>query len=261
VLLSVTAQETGDTALNSLSNPDFVAVQRFCQLMTEKVAGVGLDVFVESNFREYMRVRRELAPNAIYNPTYDPDYSDLSMHNSFWLRAVDPSGKTVCMIAQRVLDTDNFLDDIRTLRLWHDRGRPGVKAALDVLDCGEAEGLSGRVGHSGGLYIDHAWRKRNLSGLLDHLSRGLLLKNFWFDHITAFIVKELAATGIGVKQYGWPDVGGRVDFDFLTGGKVWNLVFCHMDRAEVLRRMRHWLLWADRDSIEELQEVRELLVG
>jgi hypothetical protein len=69
--------------------------------MTEKIAGVGLDVFVESNFREYMRVRRELAPNAIYNPTYDPDYSDLSMHNSFWLRAVDPSGAATAGVVDR----------------------------------------------------------------------------------------------------------------------------------------------------------------
>lgn len=248
--------------MTPLSSTDFVTVQRFCQMMSEKIAAVGLDVFVETDFREYMRLRRELAPDAVLNPTYDPDYSDLTLHNSFWLRAVDPVGNTACTMAQRVIDTDCFLDEIRTMRLWHDRGRTDVRGWVEVVECAEAEALSGRIGHSGGLYIAPPWRRRNLSGLLDHLSRGLLLKNFWFDHITAVMMKELAATGIGVKQYGWPKVAGRIDSDLLSGDdRILNLMFCHMDRAEALSRMRHWLLWSDRDSIDELQQVRERLVS
>ena len=247
--------------MNALSNPDFVTVQRFCQLMTEKIAAVGLDVFVESNFREYMRLRREMSPATVHNPSYDPDYCDLNLHNSFWLRAVDPQGRTVCTMAQRVIDTECFLDDLRSMRLWHDRDRTDLKGYIDVIDCAGAEQLSGRIGHSGGLYIDPAWRKKNVSGLLDHLSRGLLLKNFWFDHITAVMMKELAATGIGVRQYGWPKVSGHIESNLFLGERILHLMFCHMDRAEVLNRMRHWLLWSDCDSIDELQKVRELLVS
>lgn len=245
--------------MTPLTNEEFATVQRFCQLMSEKIAAVGLDVYVESNFRDFIQLRRHLAPDAIQNPTYDPDHSNLSLHNAFWLRAVEPAGDTVAMIAQRVFDSNNFLDDVKTLRLWHDRPDPAA-GEIKIIDYGAAATLSGRIAHSGGLWIDPRYRKKNLSGLLDHLGRGLLLKNFWFDHITGFIVDRLAATGIATKQYGWRDVAGRVDFDFLTGGQVFSLGFCHMSRTEALARMEQWLLYPDANSVEELDKVGKILV-
>src|SRR5262249_35359467 len=182
-------------------------------MMSEKLAAIGVDVHVESNFREYRSLRQALSPNEVLSPTWDPVYSNLTFHNSFWLRAVDPAGLTIATMAQRFFDTPSFLDEIRSERLWHDRGRPNVRGRFGVVDCIAAAGLSGRGGRSGGLWIAPRWRKRNLSGLLDHLSRGLLLRNFWFDHITAVMIDRLAATGIGKKQYGWPHIGGRVEFD------------------------------------------------
>ena len=246
--------------MTPLTNEEFATVQRFCQLMSEKIATVGLDVYVESNFNDFIRLRRRLAPGSVQNPTYDPQHSALSLHNAFWLRAVEPGGDTVAMVAQRVLDTDDFYADLQSLRLWHDRPS-GTHAVIDIVDCHSAKGMSGRVGHAGGLWIDPHWRKKNLSGLLDHLGRGLLLKNFWFDHITAFIINNLAATGIAVKQYGWPEIEGRVDFDFLTGGTVYTLHFCHMNRAEVLARMNQWLLLPEYNSVEELDKFGKVLAN
>lgn len=243
--------------MNPLSNADFATVQRFCQLMSDKIAALGVDVHVESNFREYALLRRALSPGEILNPTWDPDHSHLTLHNAFWLRAVDVEGRTIATIAQRVMDTDSFLDDIRSQRLWHDKGALPARGRMGVVDCPSAAGLSGRVGHSGGLWIHPDYRRRNLSGLLDHLSRGLLLKNFWFDHITAVIVDKLAATGIRTKQYGWPRVDGRIEFDLYLD-RLYTLVFCHMSRAEALTRMRYWLLNPEHDSIESLQKVWEL---
>jgi hypothetical protein len=243
--------------MQPLSNAEFVVVQRFSQMMSEKIAAVGVDVHVESNFKEYAALRRSLSPQEVLSSTWDPDYSDLTFHNSFWLRAVDSHGQTVATMAQRFMDTASFLDDIRSERLWHDRGRPDVHGRFGVVECAAAASLSGRVGHSGGLWIHPEWRKRNLSGLLDHLSRALLLKNFWFDHITAIMIDRLAATGIGTKQYGWPHIDGRFEFD-LYRGKLYNLIFCHMSRADALSRMRYWLLNPEHDSVESLQKVWEL---
>jgi hypothetical protein len=245
--------------MNPLTNEEFATVQRFCQLMSEKIATVGLDVYVESNFRDYIRLRRLLAPGSVQNPTYDPEHSILSFHNAFWLRAVEPNGDTVAMVAQRVLDTDNLLDELKSLRLWHDQANR-VDAVIDIVDCEAAAHLSGRIGHAGGLWIDPTYRKKNLSGLLDHLGRGLLLKNFWFDHMTAFIAENLAATGIATKQYGWPDVEGRVYFDVLAGGPAIPVGFCHMSRAESVARMTEWLLFPECNSVQELGEVGKILV-
>jgi hypothetical protein len=244
--------------MTPLTNEEFATVQRFCQLMSEKIATVGLDVYVESNFRDFMTLRRSVAPNTVQNPTYDPDHSNISLNNAFWLRAVEPGGQTVAMVAQRVFDCANFLDEVRSLRVWHDRGP--VVDEIQVVDGGAAATLSGRIGHAGGLWIDPGWRKRNLSGLLDHLGRGLLLKNFWYDHITAFIAEDLAATGIAARQYGWPAVEGRFYFDFLAGGKTVPIGFCHMSRAASITRMNDWLLLPECNSVEELGKFGKILV-
>jgi hypothetical protein len=205
-----------------------------------------------------MRLRRQVAPNTVQNPSYDPDHSNISLNNAFWLRAVEPGGDTVAMVAQRVLDTDNFFEDLRSLRLWHDR--PGtIHGEIEIVDCQSAAQLSGRIGHTGGLWIDPNYRKKNLSGLLDHLGRGMLLRNFWFDHITAFIAENLAATGIALKQYGWPDVEGRVYFDFLAGGAKVPIGFCHMSRVQSVAAMNHWLLLPECNSVEELNQVGKVL--
>lgn len=244
--------------MTPLTNEEFATVQRFCQLLSEKIAVVGLDVYVESNFRDFMKLRREVAPNTVQNPTYDPEHSNINLHNAFWLRAVEPGGDTVAMVAQRVIDTENFLEDLKSLRLWHDK--PGqVTGVIDIVDCSAAADLSGRIGHAGGLWIEPHYRKKNLSGLLDHLGRGLLLKNFWFDHITAFIAENLAATGIAVKQYGWPDVEGRVYFDFLAGGPMVPVGFCHMNRAQTVETMNRWLLLPEANSVNELNEFGKVL--
>lgn len=246
--------------MTPLTNEDFATVQRFVQLMSEKVAAIGLDVFVETNFNDYNKLRRELSPDTVQNPTFDPEHSNVSFHNAFWLRAVETNGDTVAMVAQRVLDTENFLEDLKKLRLWHDRPAtpPGV---LNVDGCEFARTMSGRVGHAGGLWIDPSFRKKNLSGILDHLGRGLLLKNFWFDYITGIISPELAATGIWAKQYGWESVDGKLSFDFFhPGGPMVAFGFCHMSRAKSLERMAQWLLVPEADSVEQLDQVGKLLV-
>jgi hypothetical protein len=245
--------------MTPLTNEEFATVQRFCQLLSEKMAVLGLDVYVESNFRDFMKLRRQVAPNTVQNPTYDPEHCNISLHNAFWLRAVEPGGDTVAMIAQRVIDTDSFLDEVASLRLWHDRPNP-LPGVLHVEHGEFAAALKGRVGHAGGLWIDPVYRKKNLSGLIDHLGRGLLLKNFWFDYITGIISPELAATGIATRQYGWSGVDGHFEFDFFfTGGKMVEFGLCHMSRASAVARMNQWLLYPECNSVEELNQVGKVL--
>ncbi len=230
---------------------DFATAEAFAELMLEKLEATGLKITIESDFAEFVRLRLAASPETPMNTTYDPSRVDLSLINAFWFRATDAAGDLVAMIGHRVFDSADLLADIATVKLWHDRAAPPGPFVYRTIDLEAARGLSGRMAHSGGLWIRPDWRKRNLSGYLDHLGRALMVRNFWFDHMTAFIVDKLAATGIGIRQYGFPGIRGWIEFDFFAFRAV-RLAFCHMTRAESLARMRLWLDDPEAENVAEL---------
>ena len=243
--------------MSDLTNSEFAVVQRFCQLLTEKIAGMGLDIYVEHDFQEFVRVRQALTPNYLLNPTYHPEYCKLTKQDSFWLRVVDSEGQTVATVAKRVLDSDCFHDDLVGLRLWHDADAPAPAVQSHGIDCESARALRGRIAHGGALWIASQYRKQNLSGLLADLCRGLVLRNIGYDHLTAFMSQELASTGIGTTRYGYPHVGGQMDVDFYHSGTITRLIFAHISKDETLEQMRAWLLFPSFNSLQALGKLRE----
>lgn len=230
-----------------LSVEDFETAETFSEFMLDKILATGARITIESDFAEFVRLRLAASPDTPMNTTYDPGHVDLSLVNAFWFRVTDPAGEVVAMIAHRVFDTVDLMKDIASIRLWHDRPAP-EPCVFRAIDLEAARGIAGRIAHSGGLWIRPDWRKLNLSGYLDHLGRALMIRNFWYDHMTAFIVDKLAATGIGIRQYGFPEIVGWIDFNFFTFRPV-RLAYCQMTRRESLRRMRNWLEQPEADNI------------
>jgi hypothetical protein len=239
-----------------LCDTDFAIVQRFCQLITEKIAEKELDVVYENDFREFVHYRQKVSPKHIINPTFHPEYSFLTPQNSFWLRAVDSQGRTIATCAKRILDTDCFHDELVSLRLWQEPGHPAPAVTFGSIDCEPARRLSGRIAHSGGFWVEPNWRKRDISGLLSDLGRGLALRNMGFDHITGVMLDDLAATGIGTKQYGYPHTEGLIEVTFYSD-KPSRLVFVHMSKEETIDQMQAWLLLPEGNSLEALNKVRQ----
>lgn len=234
-----------------LSLADFETAEAFSELMLEKLLRTGIRVTIESDFEEFVRLRLAASPETPMNTTYDPKRVDLSLINAFWFRVTNSAGEVVAMIAHRAFDSVDLMQDIASVRLWHDRPAPPEHCVFRAIDLEAARGVSGRIAHSGGLWIRPDHRKLNLSGYLDHLGRALMVRNFWFDHMTAFIVDKLAATGIGIRQYGFPGISGWIEFNFFTFRPV-RLAYCHMTRAESVSRMRRWLEQPEAENIAEL---------
>jgi hypothetical protein len=243
-------------AMKFLNDLEFAVTQRFCQLVSEKIATHELDVIIEHDFREFVRYRKEVSPKHIINPTFHPEYSNLTPQDSFWLRAVDSWGRTVATCAKRVMDTECFHEDLVSLRLWQGQDVPDPAVSFRSIDCQPAQWLSGRIAHSGGFWVEPDWRKRDISGLLSDLGRGLALRNLGFDHITGVMLNDLAATGIGTKQYGYPHTEGQIEVSFY-GDKPSRLVFVHMSKRETLDQMQAWLLFPEGNSLQALNKIRE----
>jgi hypothetical protein len=234
-----------------LAAEDFATAEAFADLMLRKLSLAGVKVTIESDFEEFVRLRLAASPETPMNTTYDPGHVDLSLVSAFWFRVTNSAGELVAMIAHRAFDSADLLHDIGSVRLWHDRPYPVEHCVFRAIDLEAARGISGRIAHSGGLWIRPDHRKLNLSGYLDHLGRALMVRNFWFDHMTAFIVDKLAATGIGIRQYGFPGIAGWIEFNFFTFRPV-RLAYCHMTRAESVLRMRRWLDRPEAENIAEL---------
>jgi hypothetical protein len=241
----------GRTAPKPLSPEDFETAEAFSELMLQKLMRVGVKVTIESDFEEFVRLRLAASPETPMNTTYDPARVDLSLINAFWFRVTNSAGQLVAMIAHRAFDSVDLMQDIALVRLWHNRPAPAENCVFRAIDLEAARGISGRIAHSGGLWIRPDHRKLNLSGYLDHLGRALMMRNFWFDHMTAFIVDKLAATGIGIRQYGFPGISGWIEFNFFTFRPV-RLAYCQMTRAESASRMRRWLEQPNAATISEL---------
>jgi hypothetical protein len=239
-------------ALKPLRPEDFAVCEAFIELMWEKLEAAGVTVEAGTNFAEFVKLRAAASPDTPINPTYDPSRVRVSLRNAFWFRAVDSTtGETVAMIAHRVFDTADLFTDLTALRLWHDGPGPAEPCVFRALDLNVARGIAGRVAHSGGLWIRPDWRKRNLSGYLDHLGRAMMIRNFWFDYMTGLIPEKLAATGIGIRQYGFPGIVGWIEFDFFNFVST-KLAYCQMNRAESLHRMKTWLGRPSAETIAEL---------
>jgi hypothetical protein len=231
---------------------DFAVCEAFIELMWEKLNEAGVTVEVGTNFSQFVTLRSAASPDTPINPTYDPRRVQVSLRNAFWFRAVDATtGETVAMIAHRVFDTADLFSDLTALRLWHDGAGLAERCVFRALDLDVARGIAGRVAHSGGLWIRPDWRKRNLSGYLDHLGRAMMIRNFWFDYMTGLIPEKLAATGIGIRQYGFPGIVGWIEFDFFNFVST-KLAYCQMNRAESLHRMKTWLGRPSAETIAEL---------
>jgi hypothetical protein len=96
---------------------DFQLAEAFIDLMSQKLEAAGVAVQMETDFREFVKLRSGASPETPVNPTYDPSRVVISMRNAFWLRAVDSGGETVAMIAHRVFDTRDLFTDMCALRL------------------------------------------------------------------------------------------------------------------------------------------------
>ena len=57
----------------------------------------------------------------------------------------------IAMIAHRAFDSADLMQEIASVRRWHDRPAPPDHCVSRAIDLEAAHGISGRIAHSGGL--------------------------------------------------------------------------------------------------------------
>ena len=130
---------------------------------------------------------------------FNPEYSDLSPENSYWISGEDDQGEIVVTQAGRVYYwPDTTLEQEARLMFYggHDEGQRCIVTATD------AQSISGVVFYGGSVWVRPDFRGRRLSQLLPRLGRAYAVARWPVDSGISFVAPALVEKGIAAG-YGY----------------------------------------------------------
>ncbi len=197
----------------------------------------GFYVTVSSDMNAWVSMMEAAPAIRVVNPTFDPEYSQLDASNSFWVRVTDMADNPVACIANRLFVADDYLDLIRSWRLWYDRGLKEVRP-LNIVLPDSVPFISGRVGHHGGLWVHPGHRKRGLSFVLPRLTRALSLTNFQPAWHCGMVFGDLGESGLPLWGYGYANMDLCIDGYFPVTDRDERVYMTRISRDEMLQQAR-----------------------
>ena len=217
----------------TLSNRDFALLQNSIDAIMDKIASLHLSLVVERDFYDLVRFLKH--HDAFVYPAFDPDRCTIE-GDSFWFRLTDMDGNTVASHADRIYDTNDFCELMESGELWFGANARRRKIPYSLIKRPAVQ-LSGRVGHSGALWVDKAYRGKGLSLYLPYLSRSLCLRNFDTQYHTGLVFKSLAGSKVPAEYYGYPHVDLCLDGYFPPTEKMEQVYLCWISQEEAVGRL------------------------
>jgi hypothetical protein len=246
---------TGESNMGNYvpSIADDALIQDCFDVLQRSLHKFGLDIEFANDMNGWVDTIKSAPKRGVVNPTFDPAESDLSPSNSFWIRVYEADGdeeRTIACIANRVFETPDYLDLLRTQRLWYSWG---PRRVVDLVVPYEMPLISGLVGHHGGLWIHPEWRKHGLSGYLTKMVRCVSLRHFGIDWHCGSVFGVIAEKGLptaSVTGYGYPHMVLAIDGWFPVTDRDECVYLPWISRAEILEQFGQELdrLVADRDQ-------------
>lgn len=220
----------------SLTDRQFVTLQDHIATLVDRIAELHLNIEVEYDLSTLVTFLESVG--AFINPTFDPRYCSATP-GSFWVRVTDDDGKTVACHSAKLYEVDDFFELIENEQLWFDADKQESygKGRMDAVLRRPAQTLSGKIAHSGALWVSPAHRKRGLSLYMPYLSRALTMRNHDIDYQTCIVLKSLKDSGIPTKAYGYPHVESCIRGYFPVTGRLEEIFFCYMSRRELIDRI------------------------
>jgi hypothetical protein len=215
-----------------VTDEDFGLLQLSIESLQQHIAELGLNLIIERDFSKLCAYLR--AVGSFVNPTYDPDCCRIG-GDDFWFRLVDKDGATEACMAERILETADFADLIESGELWWDGGLKAHNGQDHFDIVRPSTTVSGRVSHTGSLWINPRWRQIRLSLHLLRFSRSLCLRNFEIDYNTCFIRRRPKGAR---ALYGYPHVEVCYRGYFPPARGQEELYFCYISQRESIDALR-----------------------
>jgi hypothetical protein len=177
----------------------------------------------------------------IVNPAFDPDYCDLNPGNSFWSAITDDTGSVVGCVASKLVNTEDFRDDISTCSLWLGRRVDPDAEPMSLLLPEAVPLISGRVAFHGGLWLHPKVRGLGLAHLIPRMARAAAERRFNADWHCGFVFGALGNANVPVKAYGYSHCELAVDGYFPVTQKAEKLYLPWDSREEWIAASLNWM--------------------
>lgn len=209
-------------------------IQSAVDSLIAKVRDVGCSVEIEPDFNKLKSFMTER--NTFVNPTYDPNFSNLT-DRDFWVHVRDPQGRSIAASAERVLETDDFMDLLATGQLFYRGGYADVcdQDSIDVIR--PMTRLSGTVSHSGSTWVDRDWRGQGWALIMPYLSRALSFRNFDCSANTGFVRRNLYQSPVPIEVYGYAHVSQCLNGFFPPQNGHEELFLCWVSAQDFITKL------------------------
>jgi hypothetical protein len=214
------------------------AIQTFVDHACKQFEAIGLTYGLSDDMTSWADWLSKQPESHGVSKTHDPKHTHLDPGNSFWGYLKDSHGDVIACHAQRLIITDDFLDDIVTQTAFFDRV---PKIRLDDLELRlETQRLeiSGRVCLGGGLYIHPDWRGNGLYDVLSRTTRAISLRHFKLDWYLAYFLTSKSRTQLGLEGAAFAQATPLLSGIYPPYGKRTDIQLMTMTRDEALAQIK-----------------------
>jgi hypothetical protein len=225
------------------------AVQLFSTInyissLVKMAASKGVHLEIGTDFFAFREIQITEAKKGNVAPIFDPDFSEVSPANAFWIKGLNDHGEVVHTQAARLLDlsgvslSDHLGHALRDF--WADRDRVNMERSRICLSPVTAK-MTGKLCYHGELWLKSG--RNNLAGSLTAtLTRMLpaLASLLWEpDYFFGFLSPFAACKGLLARE----------GYTHLEQGSI----FWHLDGEP--EPTEDWLGWMSQEDLEHLMQV------
>ena len=255
---------------NNLRLPDALTVKhgpapllsRFVLTGDRAVRDLGIRLRLRHDFDDLLYINKEQVDRGSWFPLvnmFDPNYTDLSPQDSFWLSGENEDGEIILTWAARVFYwPDSTLADNVGLFLCDKKDRPRAcnltPQASQVL-----QSIGGTVFWGGSLWIHPDYRHHRLSPLVGRLGRAFAVSRWPIDWVMCLVMPVIVERGIAAG-YGYRHMTPGIMFPNSVYGDL-ELFLVYLSAQEAYADFSEFMaseLSAPRDKGAGLSDIRLL---
>lgn len=219
----------------------------------------GYSATIDMDLRGWVKFLKSVNPNGLVNAAFNPEYHRLEPDNSFWVAIRRQSdGEIVACICDRLIESDDYLEEQRSMRLYY--GDHVAELGAEPLELAQPRSafpdVQGKIGHHGGLWVAETERHNGLAWLLCRLTRAMTLERWpdtgWHCGNTLGHVEK---RGLPKNTYGYTGCDLMYDGWFHLTNQHQKVFMTSINQTDMMAQIAEDLLLVEMHAKEQVRDV------